>query len=198
MTLGDFAQAQADIASRWIHAGEKVLQLGYDTAQPFSNARRGADTMCIDHRFPLLRHISARARIHNLSLYMLAVQGKITAVPHICKTNHFDIVHAIMVFGMLDNEEKKNLLKSLWHLLKPDGTLISIEKKELATAAGRFFFKLIEIPLHGIVRLITGVTVSPVKDLEPLLAQEKFVIYEKRKFFFGALQVICAQKSLPD
>lgn len=197
ITFGDLSLVQKEIADRWVHPGEKILQVGYDSKQAFLNARRGADTICIDHRLPLLHCISSKAKLYNLSLYILPLKGEILNSVNIFKKNHFDIIQSTLIFGKLKKEERKRLLSGFWNLLKSDGTLIIIEKKEPSSEKKRFFLKCLEIPLHFIIRVLTGVTVIPVKNLETTLQEADFVLYEQRYFFFGTLVVTFAQKRLP-
>ena len=85
-------------------------------------------------------------------------------------------------------------MKNCQELLKKDGTLILVEKRSFSQGLKRLFTCCWEKPLARVVHLLSGVKLIPVDTIEMLLDSAGFYIFEQRYFYFGALQVMCAQK----
>lgn len=195
LTGGDFPQIQSEIADRWVHVHEKILSLTARSGrQAFLNARKGARTTCLVTDGRSAQFLSKKIYKHNLAPCITAVQGTLRQMGVIYKKESFDSVQASFLLGNFSESGRTRMLQASHAVLKQDGTLMLVEKRELSGGLKKLFSRCWDKPLSFIMRLVTGVHLVPVNDIEKLLDQAGFEICEQRLFYFGFIQLICAQK----
>jgi ubiquinone/menaquinone biosynthesis C-methylase UbiE len=193
LTLGRLKVLWEDLTARFIHDGDRVLELGCGTGGlTLCMAEAGSEVTAIDVAPGMLDKAIERVgrtktkdRVQFLRLDALQIGDKFQG-----KT--FDVIVTSLMMSELLPEERDLLLRSCRQLLAPEGRLIVLDEVLPTSVFQRIMYYLFRIPLSFITWLLTRTGTRPLKDIQALLTKQGFGVESEKALLLGSLRLISA------
>ena len=195
LSLGKDRKVKAEIASRFISKGDRILEIGIGTGTlAILCARRGAYVTGIDVSEKMLEIAKRKVQEAGLTRRIKLEKMSVVMMDRHVPNNSFDKVLSTFVFSELSDDEQRFALKQSYWVLKPSGKIILLDEVIPASLGKKILYYLIRIPLKLIVYLFAQTTTRPLQSIEEKLSETHFRIEYSSRYLFDSLRLIVAVK----
>jgi ubiquinone/menaquinone biosynthesis C-methylase UbiE len=188
LTLGRLRRLKQEVASRYIHPGDQVLEIGCGTGElTVLMAESGANVIGVDISPGMLseahKKIAAKALDEQVTLKLMDA----TMIAEAYEPGSFDLIVATLVFSELSPDEQRYALEACGKLLAPKGRLVIADEVIPRRPLARIPFYLVRWPLVFLTWLITRTSTAALRDFETLLSEAEFSARPVLAYLNGSL-----------
>ena len=188
LTLGRLRHLKQELASRYIHVGDQVLELGCGTGElTVLMAERGANVTGVDISSGMLSEAHKKIAAKHLDEQVTLKLTDATMIAEVFEPGSFDLIVATLVFSELSPDEQRYVLESCQRLLAPDGRLVIADEVVPKQPLARIPFYLVRWPLVLLTWLITRTSTAALRDFEGLLSETEFSCRPVLAYLNGSL-----------
>ena len=113
LTLGRLRHLKQELASRYIHVGDQVLELGCGTGElTVLMAERGANVTGVDISSGMLSEAHKKIAAKHLDEQVTLKLTDATMIAEVFEPGSFDLIVATLVFSELSPDEQRYVLES--------------------------------------------------------------------------------------
>jgi ubiquinone/menaquinone biosynthesis C-methylase UbiE len=197
LTLGRIREVRERIATRFVQAGDHVLDLGCGTGNlAILCARRGAQVTGIDASPAMLDVARQRVEAEGLEEQIeLRLMDATTVTDHFPEKS-FDVVVSTLALSELSEDGLPYVLDECQRLLKDDGWLVVADEAVPQGLLARIAFYALRLPLAVLTWLITRTTTTALRGFEDKLRVAGFRGREVEAHLGGSLKLFAARKEV--
>ena len=201
LTLGRVDRLHAIVAEAAAAApGGRVLEIGCGTGAVTARlASLGAQVTALDQSPEMLEQARSRLAGSNESsssqpdpevVWLERTAAEVDAFPEAS----FDAAVVSLCFSDMAAPERAFVLRELARLLRPGGVLAVADEMKPPSGMARATALLLRAPQALLAWLAVGSVSSPIADLADELRAAGFSILEERRFLFGTLGTLIAER----
>jgi SAM-dependent methyltransferase len=188
LTLGRIQRIDERIATRYVRAGLRILEIGCGTGTLTAMmAARGAQVTGIDASPPMLGEAEKKVVAQGLAERVTLKHMDAALIGERFPAGSFDLIVSTLVFSEIPADEQRFVLEACENLLAPGGRLLIGDEVIPAGALRRLFFYAVRLPLALLTWLLTRTTTTALRDFESVLDQTGFRARMAASFLGGSL-----------
>lgn len=188
LTLGRLRRLKEELARRFIHPGDQVLEIGCGTGElTVLMAERGANVTGVDVSSGMLSEAHKKIAARDLGERVTLKLVDATMLVEMFEPGSFDLIVATLVFSEQSPDEQRYVLESCKKLLAPGGRLVIADEVIPKQPLARIPFYLVRWPLALLTWLVTRTSTSALRDFESLLFEAGFSPRQVHSYLNGSL-----------
>jgi ubiquinone/menaquinone biosynthesis C-methylase UbiE len=188
LTLGKIQRIKETIASDYVRAGTRVLEIGCGTGTlTRMMAQRGATVTGIDASPRMLAEAEKKVKDANLEEHVSLKYMDAAMIGDRFPAASFDLIVSTLVFSELPLDDQRFVLEGCQKLLTPNGRLLIADEVIPAKSITRLLFYLVRLPLVLLTWLITRTTTNSLRGFDSMLTQTGFRTEEAASYLGGSL-----------
>ena len=175
LTLGRLQTLKEKIATEFVQAGTRVLEIGCGTGTLTRMlAERGAIVTAIDASPAMLGEAQKKIAAGDFGERVTLKYLDATQIGDQFPPESFDLIVSSLVFSELPVDEQRFVLEACAHLLAPGGRLLIADEVIPAGPLARLAYYLVRLPLVLLTWLMTRTTTNALDKFDEVLAQTGF------------------------
>ena len=195
LTLGKLSEIHEEIVEKYLNKGEYLLDLGMGTGSfAISCAKKGLKVVGIDKSEKMLSVARKKIEEQNLTDKIKIIKLSVIELDTHFQDNSFDKVIASLLFSELYEKEREFCIKQIYRILKPNGEFILLDEVKPDIFWKKMIYTMIRIPLLIFTFISTHLTTHPLKNIEILLINQRFLITDTKNYLLDSLKLIRAKK----
>ncbi len=195
LTLGKLSEIHEEIVEKYLNKGEYLLDLGMGTGSfAISCAKKGLKVVGIDKSEKMLSVARKKIEEQNLTDKIKIIKLSVIELDTHFQDNSFDKVIASLLFSELYEKEREFCIKQIHRILKPNGEFILLDEVKPDIFWKKMIYIMIRIPLLIFTFISTHLTTHPLKNIEILLINQRFLITDTKNYLLDSLKLIRAKK----
>ncbi|MHA1805238.1 MAG: corrinoid protein-associated methyltransferase CpaM [Promethearchaeota archaeon] len=195
LTLGKLSEIHEEIVEKYLNKGEYLLDLGMGTGSfAISCAKKGLKVVGIDKSEKMLSVARKKIEEQNLTDKIKIIKLSVIELDTHFQDNSFDKVIASLLFSELYEKEREFCIKQIYRILKPNGEFILLDEVKPDIFWKKMIYIMIRIPLLIFTFISTHLTTHPLKNIEILLINQRFLITDTKNYLLDSLKLIRAKK----
>ena len=188
LTLGKIQRIKETIASNYIRAGARVLEIGCGTGTLTQMmAQHGAIVTGIDASPRMLAEAAKKVKDANLEERVSLKYMDAVLIAERFSAAAFDLIVSTLVFSELPPDDQRFVLEACRKLLTPNGRLLIADEVIPAEGITCLPFYLVRLPLVLLTWLITRTTTHSLREFESTLLQTGFSTEKTVSYLGGSL-----------